>query len=126
MTAKKPRIFVVDDEKELNNLYKERLEMEGYEVFSFYDGDQALEQVHLLKPDLILLDIMMPTVSGSEVLELLKSNPATKEIPVIMLTALPGPEKKSKEAGANDYMVKAESSLTDIVNKVNSWFKGKK
>lgn len=81
------KILAVDDEKAIVRLVQVNLEREGYEVVTAYDGKEALEKVESEKPDLIVLDVMMPYMDGFEVLQQLKKNPETRDIPVIMLTA---------------------------------------
>ena len=81
------KILTCDDEKHIVRLIQVNLERAGYEVVTAYNGAECLEAVAADKPDLIVLDVMMPEMSGFEVLEKLKANPDTKDIPVIMLTA---------------------------------------
>ncbi|MDQ2799737.1 MAG: response regulator [Armatimonadota bacterium] len=81
------KILTCDDEKHIVRLIQVNLERQGYEVVTAYNGAEALEAVAAEKPDLIVLDVMMPEMTGFEVLEELKKNPETENIPVIMLTA---------------------------------------
>jgi len=81
------KILTCDDEKHIVRLIQVNLERQGYEVITAYNGVECLEKVQEDRPDLIVLDVMMPEMSGFEVLEKLKSNPDTETIPVIMLTA---------------------------------------
>lgn len=81
------KILAVDDEKAIVRLVQVNLEREGYEVVTAYDGREALEKVASERPDLIVLDVMMPYMDGFEVLQQLKKSPETRDIPVIMLTA---------------------------------------
>lgn len=81
------KILTCDDEKHIVRLIQVNLERQGYEVISAYNGAECLEKVQSDRPDLIVLDVMMPEMSGFEVLEKLKSDPETENIPVIMLTA---------------------------------------
>lgn len=81
------KVLVVDDEPDVLLLCRVNLEFEGYTVIDAQDGEQALEKVRLEKPDIILLDVMMPGMDGWEVLASLKEDPTTSEIPVVMLTA---------------------------------------
>jgi two-component system phosphate regulon response regulator PhoB len=102
------RILVVEDEKDLNDLIKLNLERNGYQAFTASDGNTALEIAAREIPDLILLDLMMPGIDGTEVARRLKADPATANIPIVMLTA------KSEETdvvvgltiGADDYVTK--------------------
>jgi diguanylate cyclase (GGDEF)-like protein len=102
------RILVVDDHEDNIELLRARLEAWGYEVEAATDGAQALESVHANPPDLILLDVMMPSVDGNEVARRIKQNPALPFIPIIMQTALDSTESKVEglEAGADDYITK--------------------
>ena len=104
----KKKILVVEDEQDLLTLQSMLLSIEGYTVEGVMDGQTALDVVETMKPDLILLDIMLPEVDGFQVCRQLKSNEATRHIPIIILTA-----KKSKEdlimgeqAGADMYITK--------------------
>jgi two-component system cell cycle response regulator len=107
-TGSTGRILVVDDHEDNIELLRARLEAWGYEVDTAQDGKQALEAVHASPPDLILLDVMMPTVDGNEVARRIKQNPALPFIPIIMQTALDSTESKVEglEAGADDYITK--------------------
>jgi CheY-like chemotaxis protein len=113
------RILVVDDEPSIVRLVKATLEGRGYNVVDAYDGTEALAQVKLHKPDLILLDIMMPHMDGREVRKRLLADPETKDIPVIHLSVV-GAFEKQREAlseGETDYITKpfAPSELADRV-----------
>ena len=81
------KILAVDDERHIVRLVQVNLERQGYEVVTAYDGKEALEKVEAESPDLIVLDVMMPYMDGFEVLQNLKRNASTRDIPVIMLTA---------------------------------------
>ena len=82
-----PRILIVDDEPDVIELVERTLKSDGFEVLAAYDGIAALDMASTEKPDLILLDLMMPMMSGYEVCEQLKSNPSTMHIPVICLSS---------------------------------------
>ncbi|MCC6445456.1 MAG: response regulator [Armatimonadetes bacterium] len=81
------KILAVDDEKHIVRLVQVNLQRAGYEVVTANDGKEALEKVESERPDLVVLDVMMPYMDGFEVLRNLRSNPSTRELPVIMLTA---------------------------------------
>ena len=102
------KVLVCDDEKNIVRLIQVNLERQGHHVVTAYDGREALEKVISEKPDLILLDVMMPYVDGIEVLKTIRKNPETAKIPVIMLTvkAQQGDDLKGLAAGANMYMTK--------------------
>lgn len=101
-------LLVIDDEMDIAETVKIRLEVNGYSVALAYDGLDGIEKAAKTRPDLILLDILMPQVDGFEVCRRLRQIPETKNIPVIMLTAIKSPEslQKAREAGAQDYLVK--------------------
>lgn len=120
---KKYKILIIEDDIPLRDMYRERLEMEGYNVEVASDGEEGLAKAVEFQPNLILLDLMMPKISGLDVLDILKSTPKTKDIPVIVLTALTTVKMKSLVFGAEDYLVKADCSLEDVVSKVNEVIK---
>lgn len=119
------KILMVDDDKMLIDLYKERLELAGYNVEISRDGEEGLAKIHTVKPDLVLLDIMMPKVNGYEALASIKSDPETKDIPVIILSALMRDVNKSKavESGADDYIIKSEAMPADVIGKIEAVLK---
>ena len=83
----KKTILIVDDEPELVKALQIRFEEEGFRVITAYDGSNGLEKTRTEKPDLVILDIVMPVMDGYQVCETIKNDPATKNIPVVMLTA---------------------------------------
>ena len=119
MDAKK-RILLVEDDTALAAVYKSRLELEGFEVREVNNGEDALSAAIDFKPNLILLDAMMPKISGFDVLDILRNTPETTNIRVIMLTALSQPKDKERaEAlGVDDYLVKSQVVIGDVVERV--------
>ena len=116
----KKKILLVEDDETLLNVYKSRFELEGFEVAEVSDGEQALAKVMEFKPDLILLDAMMPKINGFDVLDIIRNTPETTSIKVIMLTALSQESNKehARSVGADDYLVKSQVVIGDIVAKV--------
>lgn len=116
------KILMVDDDKMLLDMYKERLELAGYKVEATTNGEECLAKIRQIKPDIVLLDIMMPKVNGYDTLASLKSDPATKDIPVIILSALVRDINKSRsiEAGADDYIIKSEVMPVDVIKKIEN------
>lgn len=104
----KPVILIVDDEEDVVNLWQRALLMEGFEVISAFDGISALDLAETEQPSLILLDIMMPMMSGYEVCQQVKANPATQHIPVLCVTSAQSAEvaQNAKNAGAQGLLVK--------------------
>ena len=117
----KKNILLVDDDPLIIRMYQNKLSKEGYTVKTAFNGEEALIQVMKEKPDLILLDIMMPKMNGVETLKALKGEPKTEMIPVIILTNLgdnPEDIKNAKEFGALDYLVKSEITLKELSERV--------
>jgi DNA-binding response OmpR family regulator len=114
------KLLLVEDDMALRDIYSTRFLAEGYEVVTASDGEQALTVAVKEKPDLILLDIMMPKISGFDVLDILRTTPETKNCKVVIMTALSQPADidKGKMLGADEYLVKSQVTLTDVVNKV--------
>ncbi len=102
------KILVVDDKPEVVELVTATLEGEGYQIICAFDGREALEKIGREKPDLVLLDIVMPKMNGFEVLSEVKNDPQTKDIPIIMITAKGQKldEDKGRRLGAEDYIIK--------------------
>ncbi|UTX51172.1 response regulator [Candidatus Saccharibacteria bacterium TM7i] len=119
MEAKK-KILLVEDDEALAGVYKSRLEIEGFETAWAPNGEDALSEAVKFKPDLILLDAMMPKISGFDVLDILRNTPETANIHVIMLTALSQPKDKERaEAlGVDDYLVKSQVVIGDVIDRV--------
>lgn len=116
----KKKILLVEDDTALASVYRSRLELEGYLIEEVHDGEEALTAALNLRPDLILLDAMMPKISGFDVLDILRNTPETTNIRVIMLTALSQPKDKERaEAlGVDDYLVKSQVVIGDVVERV--------
>ncbi len=121
-TDKKEKILIVEDDKALREMYQLRLSINGYDVLEASDGEEGLNTAIKEKPDLVLLDIMMPKMSGMDVLDILKSTPETKDIPIIVLTALTEESVKAKGLvyGAEDYLVKSQTMPGQVVEKIEA------
>ncbi len=117
----KGRILVVDDEIYIVHILDFSLGMEGYDVVTALDGEQALEKARTEKPDLIVLDIMMPKLDGYETCKRLKADAATKDVPVILLSAKGRnvDQKVGFEVGADDYITKPFSPRK-LVERINA------
>src|SRR3990167_7710308 len=122
MPEDKAKILVVEDEEILLTALKEELTQGGYEVEGAVDGVEGLEKVKSFQPDLVLLDLLMPKMDGMEVLQKLKGDNKTKDVPVVILTNLSDYEKISEalSLGAMDYLVKANYRLEDLLDKVRT------
>ena len=113
-------ILFIEDESALQKTFGEILGKESYDMISALDGETGLKLAKSKKPDLILLDLVLPKVHGFEVLKELKSDPGTKDIPIIVLTNLEAIEdiNKAIELGAKTYLVKTQYNLEEVVEKV--------
>lgn len=116
----KKRILLVEDDRGLASVYTTRLEAEGFDIRHVADGENALSEALDYKPDLILLDIMMPKISGFDVLDIMRNTPETSKIKVIMLTALSQAKDKEKaeKLGVDDYLVKSQVVIADVIERV--------
>jgi DNA-binding response OmpR family regulator len=116
----KKKILLVEDDVALSGVYKARMELEGFDVREVSNGEQALSAAIEYRPDLILLDAMMPKISGFDVLDILRNTPETADVRIIMLTALSQPKDKERaeSLGVNDYLVKSQVVIGDVVERV--------
>ncbi|MBI5530524.1 MAG: response regulator [Candidatus Doudnabacteria bacterium] len=119
----KIKILLAEDDRFLIKVLRLKLIKAGFEVLSAVDGEEAAQKILAEKPDLVLLDIIMPKKNGFEVLAELRNNPDVKDIPVIILSNL-GQDKdveQGKKLGATDYLIKTDLSLEEVVEKVNKY-----
>lgn len=116
----KKKILLVEDDTALASVYKSRLELEGFEVAHVPNGELALSTALEFKPDLVVLDAMMPKINGFDVLDILRNTPETTNVHVIMLTALsqPSDKERAKDLGADDYLVKSQVVISDVVERI--------
>lgn len=117
---KKIKILLVEDDTFLAGMYVTKLELEGFDVVLADNGEKGLEQARATNPDIVLLDVILPRMSGFDVLKNLKDDEQTKDVPVIMLTNLGQSEdvQKGLDLGAKDYLVKAHFMPAEVVQKV--------
>jgi len=119
------QILIIEDEDFLVRTLKDNLIPEGYAVDGARNGEEGVEKIKKNKPDLILLDLLMPGKDGFYVLEELKKNPKWKLIPVIVLSNL-GEDtsiKRAREMGVNDYLVKSQHPIEEVIKKVKKYLK---
>jgi len=121
MSDSKKKILLVEDDKFLSEMYITKLTESGFEVEAAFDGEEGLLKADTFRPDLILLDIVLPKKDGFEVLKLLKEKEELKKILVIALTNLGQKEEVQKgfDLGADDYVIKAHFTPTEVVAKIN-------
>lgn len=115
------KIMVVEDDASLREIYGIRVAAEGYEVVSAGDGEEALAVAVREKPDLILLDIMMPKISGFDMLDILRSTPEISHIKVVVMTALSADDQRQRgeRLGADRYLVKSQVGIEDVVKTIH-------
>jgi DNA-binding response OmpR family regulator len=118
--AAKPKILLVEDDAALASVYQARMEAEGFEVRHVDNGENALSAAVEFKPDLILLDIMMPRISGFDVLDILRNTPETCNTKIIILTALsqPSDQERAKSLGVDEYLVKSQAVISDVMARI--------
>ena len=115
------KILLVEDDKSLREIYGVRLMAEGYEIVSAGDGEEALATAIKERPDLILSDVMMPKISGFDMLDILRGTEETRNIKVIMMTALSSEDQRARgeSLGADRYLVKSQVGIEDVVRTVH-------
>lgn len=117
------KILLVEDELILSNLLRQRLEKENFQVIVAQDGAEAVRILKQEKPDLILLDIILPKMSGFEVMEAMKSDPTLQSAPVVVVSNLgqDSDVERGQNLGAVGYFVKAQMSIEDLVSKIKEF-----
>ena len=121
------KILLVEDDAFLSSLLKNRLQKEGFEVVLAKDGDEAINYLRNINPDLLLLDLILPKKTGFEVMEELRSNPqlqGNSNLPIIIISNLGQQEDidKSRQLGAIEYYVKAKVSIDQLIEKIKGFF----
>jgi len=123
MTTKQKTILLIDDDPLIIRMYQNKLAEEGYQILTAFNGESGLALAQKETPNLIFLDLMMPKMSGAEVLKALKKDEVTKNIPVVILSNLDGKDEHqyaedAGKIGAAGYLVKAETDLKQLAGKV--------
>ena len=120
MMVKNQTVLLIEDDEFLAELYATKLNLEGYKVVLANDGEKGLKMIKEKKPDLVLLDIILPKMDGFEILTKIKADPELKSIPVILLTNLSQKDevKRGLDLGANDYLIKAHFMPSEVVKKI--------
>jgi DNA-binding response OmpR family regulator len=114
------RILFVEDDDALASVYMVRLEAEGFEVHRVANGEDALAAAVSFKPNLVLLDVMMPKIGGFDVLDILRNTPETANLKGVMLTALSqeSDKKRAQDLGVDDYLVKSQVVITEVIDRI--------
>jgi len=118
--TEKTHVLLVEDDVFLSGIYQKKFEMEGFKVSLADNGEKALVEVKKKKPDIVMLDILLPKLDGFAVLGKLKADSETKDIPVILLTNLGQKDdvEKGLQMGAVDYLIKAHFKPSEVVDKI--------
>ncbi len=116
------KILVIEDDKFLRELISQKLIKEGYDIAEAVDGEKGVESVKEEKPDLVLLDLILPGIDGFEVLSKIKSDPASAQIPIIILSNLGQKDdiERGLKMGAADYLIKAHFTPGEIIDKIRT------
>jgi DNA-binding response OmpR family regulator len=114
------RVLLVEDDDALASVYQVRLQAEGFEIQRVANGEDALAAAISFKPDLVLLDVMMPKISGFDVLDIIRNTPETANLKVIMLTALSqeSDKERARQLGVDDYLVKSQVVIGDVISRI--------
>jgi DNA-binding response OmpR family regulator len=114
------RILLVEDDDSLAGVYTARLQAEGFDIRRVSNGEDALAAALSYKPDLAVLDVMMPKVSGFDVLDILRNTPETAGLKIVMLTALSQETdiERAKQLGVDEYLIKSQVVIADVVDKI--------
>ena len=117
---KQKKILMVEDDDALASVYQTRLQAENFDVKRVSNGEDALAATLEYTADLVLLDVMMPKVSGFDVLDILRNTPETTNVKVIMLTALSqdADKEKAENLGVDDYLVKSQVVIADVIDRI--------
>ena len=128
MEEKSTKVLIIEDDQRINKVYMAKLSVEGITVITALDGEEGLRKIYSEKPDLILLDLMLPQKSGFEILKEIKQDPKVKDIPVLILSNLAQEKEVEKglELGAEDYLVKTDYSIQQVMEKIKKALKGRK
>lgn len=116
------KILLVEDDDALASVYMTRFQAEGFDTKRVPNGEDALAAAMAYRPDIILLDVMMPKVSGFDVLDILRNTPETSNMKIVMLTALSqdSDRQRAEELGVDDYLVKSQVVIADVVERVKN------
>ena len=122
---KKTSVLIIEDDSYISDMYRIKLESEDFEVITSKDGIAGIKMLERQKPDIVLLDIVLPKIDGFSVLKTIKRNPELKEIPIVLLTNLSQKENVEKgfELGADSYIIKAHFTPSEVVEKIKKILK---
>jgi DNA-binding response OmpR family regulator len=116
------KVMVIEDDRFLSSLMKARLEKEGFTIIQAFDGEEAIQALKTTIPDIIIMDIIMPKVTGFEVLQTISITPQLAKVPVVILSNLAQDSdiEKARQLGAKEYFVKVKVSIDDLVGRIKT------
>lgn len=122
-SSNKPRVLLIEDDTLLVNMYKTKFENDGYDILTASDGEEGLELALSEKVDIIILDLMLPKLSGTDLLAKLRKDPKGKNVPVVVLTNLTqeGEAKETLTLGVKEYLIKANLTPSQLVEKIKAY-----
>lgn len=122
MPEEAKKIMVIEDDRFLSSLIKARLEKDGFTVIQAFDGEEAMQLLKADKPNLVILDLIMPKVTGFEVLQMISITPGFEGVPVVILSNLAQDSdiEKARQLGAKEYFVKVKISIDDLIGKIKT------
>ena len=121
--ADSKKILVVEDDNALRVAIRDTIKDAGYEVFEAIDGEDGLKLALEIRPDLIVLDVLLPNMNGEKVLKQLRDNDWGKDIPIILLTNMSYLQDEESKNRSSEYMLKADTELDELVEKIHSYLK---
>lgn len=123
MDEHKKKILIIEDDEHVSRVYEMKFSKEGYSTVFVTNGEEAVEKVVTERPDLIILDLMIPKKDGFAILEEIKKDPALAKIPVLVLSNLggKGDQDRAMSLGANEYMVKVNYSMQEVIDRAKSY-----
>lgn len=123
MNAHKKKILIIEDDEHVSKVYEMKFSKEGYDTILVTNGEEAVEKITSERPDLIILDLMVPKKDGFAVLEEIKKDQGTAGIPVLVLSNLggKGDQERALALGANEYMVKVNYSMQEVIDRAKSY-----
>ena len=118
-----PQILIIEDEKVLGEMYKEKFEAEGFQAFLVFSSEEAIETLKEIKPDLILLDILLPRENGIQFLKRIKEIPGVSQILVVAFSNydVPSAKQEALESGAMDYLIKTDYTPAQLIKKIKEY-----
>ena len=122
MPEEAKKIMVIEDDRFLSSLIKARLEKDGFTVLQAFDGEEAVQKLKADRPNLVILDLIMPKVTGFEVLQTISIMPGFEKVPVVILSNLAQDSdiEKARQLGAKEYFVKVKISIDDLIGKIKT------